>query len=298
MKIIRYNADQIGVVKDDHVIDISALIPHIELRGGQNAMEDLISHFDQYKPAIADLMAKNSGVPLSQVRVLPPLVRPARVMAAFANYLDDPSRTKESVTLEFFHKCSTLIGPGGKIELPDIPQVKVYQAEAELAFVIGKAAHRVSEAEAMDHVFGYLPFYDVSARGLNRRSQLVSKGQETFAACGPWITTADEIADPFALTVKSWIAGTLRQDYQTKFMAHSIAAQIAWLSQFVHLRPGDVIATGVYHEGLWPINVGDTIEIEISGLGRASFNVAGTSAFKHVEFRPGGGGGGVPMTRV
>lgn len=298
MQILRFNSDQIGVVKGDHVVDISSLIPHIDIRGGQNAMEELIGNFDHYKKDIAALLASKPGVPLAQVKLLPPLVRPGRVMAAFANYLDDPSRTKDSVTIEFFHKCSTLVGPGGLIELPEIPQVTVYQAEAELAFVIGKPAHRVSEAQAMDHVFGYIPFFDVSARGLNRRSQLLGKGQETFAACGPWITTADEIADPLALNVKSWIAGTLRQDYETKYMAHSISAQIAWLSQFVHLRPGDIIATGVYHEGLWPINVGDTIEIEISKLGRASFNVGGDSAFKHINFRPGGGGGGVPMTRV
>jgi 2-keto-4-pentenoate hydratase/2-oxohepta-3-ene-1,7-dioic acid hydratase in catechol pathway len=150
----------------------------------------------------------------------------------------------------------------------------------------------------MDHVFGYVPFYDISARGLNRRSQFLGKGQETFAACGPWITTADEIPDPHKLNVRSWVAGALRQDYSTGDMAHPVAAQIAWLSRFVRLRPGDVIATGVHHKGLWPINVGDTIEIEIGGLGRASFNIAGDSPFKHGEFRPGAGGGGSPMTRV
>ncbi len=298
MKILRYNDDRIGVLKGDAVIDIGDLIPHREIRGPQSSMEDLIANFQIHRPKIDELVAKGSGVPLGSVKLLSPLARPGRVMASFANYLDGPTRTKDSVTLEFFHKCTHLVGPGGNVELPEIPQVKVYQAEAELAFVIGKPAHKVTEANAMDHVFGYIPFFDISARGLNRRSQFLGKGQETFAACGPWITTADEVPDHLDLNVKSWIAGTLRQDYSTKHMAHSIPAQVAWLSRFAHLRSGDLIATGVYHVGLWPINVGDTIEIEISNLGKAGFNVAGDSAFKHVDFMPGGGGGGTPMTRV
>jgi 2-keto-4-pentenoate hydratase/2-oxohepta-3-ene-1,7-dioic acid hydratase in catechol pathway len=142
-----------------------------------------------------------------------------------------------------------------------------------------------------------MPFFDISARGMTRRSQLLPKGQETFAPAGPWITTADEIADPHDLTVKSWTSGEPRQNYSTKSMGHKIPAQIAWLSRFVNLRPGDVVATGVFHEGLGPINSGDTIEIEISGLGRTSFNVKGDSPRKAVGFKPGGGPR-FEMTRV
>ena len=80
-------------------------------------------------------------------------------------------------------------------------------------------------------------------------------------------------------------------------MKHNIPAQIEWLSRFVKLRPGEVVATGVFHEGLGPINCGDTIEIEISGLGRASFNVKGDSPRKVAGFQPGGGKR-VEMTRV
>ena len=260
-------------------------------------MEELIAHFGAYRPRIAALVAQGEKRPLASVALLAPLPRPSRVLAAFVNYLDKPGRTADSLPLEFFHKSPHLVGPGGSVELPDIPAVTVFHAEAELAFVIGSSARRVSEAAAMGHVFGYVPFFDVSARGMTRRSQLLPKGQETFAPCGPWITTADEIPDPHNLTVKSWVNGELRQTYSTKHMAHRIPEQVAWLSRFVELRPGDVVATGVFHEGLGPINVGDTIEIEIERLGRASFNVTGDSPRKVGTFQPGGGPR-VEMSRV
>ena len=132
----------------------------------------------------------------------------------------------------------------------------------------------------MDYLFGYVPFFDVSARGLIRRTMLLPKGQDTFNPCGPWITTKDEILDPHRLQVKSWVNGKARQNYSTEHMANRIPSQISWLSRFIQLQPGDVIATGTYHEGLGPINSGDILEIEIEGLGRARFFVKGSSPIK------------------
>jgi 2-keto-4-pentenoate hydratase/2-oxohepta-3-ene-1,7-dioic acid hydratase in catechol pathway len=289
MKIVRFEDDRIGILDHETVVDISDLISHREYRGGQGSMEELITNFDRYRPEIANIVARGAGRPLDKVRLLAPLPRPSRVLAAFVNYLDKPHRTPESLPLEFFHKSPHLVGPGGNVELPDVPAIKEFHAEAELAFVVGKLCKGAKAEDWKSYVFGYVPFFDVSARGLTRRSQLLPKGQETFAACGPWITTADEISDPHDLTVKSWVSGTLRQNYSTRFMAHKIPAQIAWLSRFVHLRPGDMVATGVFHEGLTPINCGDEIAIEINGLGRASFNVTGESPHKAAGFQPGGG---------
>jgi len=289
MKILRFNDDRVGVLNGEAVVDVSDVISHREYRGPQGTMEELIANFASYRPKIEAKVAAGGGRPVSSVKLLAPLPRPARVLAAFVNYLDRPDRTVDTLPLEFFHKSPHLVGPGGTVELPDIEQVAEFHAEAELAFVIGREAWKVSEAAAMDHVFGYVPFFDVSARGLVRRSQLLPKGQETFAPCGPWITTREEVADPHNLTVRSWVSGEARQSYSTRDMAHGIAKQIAWLSRFVRLRPGDVIATGTYHEGLGPIHVGDTLEIEISGLGRASFKVAGDSPRKAKGHQPGGG---------
>jgi 2-keto-4-pentenoate hydratase/2-oxohepta-3-ene-1,7-dioic acid hydratase in catechol pathway len=300
MKILRFNDDRIGVIKGDKVVDISDLISHRDIRGPQGSMDELIGKFDSYRPKIEALLAKGDGPALSSVKLLVPLPHPGRVMAAFANYLDRPDKDPNDVVIEFFHKSPYPVGPGGTTELPDVEAVRVFHAEAELAFVMGKNTRNVSEAAAMDHVFGYIPFFDISARGLTRRSQLLAKGQESFAVCGPWITTRDEIADPHNLNVRSWVSGKTRQDYSTRFMAHKIPVQVSWLSRFVQLRPCDMVATGVYHEGLGPINPGDTLEIEIEGLGRAKFNVGGSTPRKDIEFTVGGGGpgGGPKMSRV
>lgn len=276
MKILRFDDERIGILKDgDLVADISDVISHRDIRGPQGVMEELIGNFESYKSRIEDMVAAAAGVPLAEVTLLAPVPRPSRCLAAFVNYLDTPERTIENLPNEFFHKAPELIGPGGTVVLPDMDQVAVFQAEAELAYVIGRHAKHVAEADAMDHVFGYVPFFDISARGMLRRSQFLPKGQDTFAPAGPWITTKDEIADPHDLRVRSWVNDEARQDYNTKAMAHQIPDQVAWLSRFVQLRPADVIATGTYHTGLGPVNPGDTIHIEIEGLGRASFAVAG-----------------------
>ncbi len=287
MKILRFNDDRIGVLKDgDVVADISGVISHRDERGPQRVMEELIGNFAALRGDIEGLVAGADGIPLADVKLLAPVPRPSRCLAAFVNYLDRPGRTKDTLPPEFFHKTPELTGPEGTVTLKDIGAVTVFHPEAELAFVIGRHAHNVAEADAMDHVFGYMPFFDISARGLTRRSQFVQKCQDSFAPCGPWITTADEVPDPHDLQVKSWVNGEARQDYNTRHMAHYIPAQIAWVSKFLQLQPGDVIATGTFHTGLGPFNPGEVIEIEIERLGRARFNVAGDSPKKDAEWDP------------
>jgi len=276
MKILRFNDDRLGVLKDgDLVADVSDAIDHRDIRGPQRTMEELIGNFAAHRDRIEELAGAAKGVPLAEVTLLAPVPRPSRCLAAFVNYLDSPERTVDTLPNEFFHKAPELVGPGSPVVLPDMDQVPIFQPEAELAYVIGRHAKNVPEAEAMDYVFGYVPFFDISARGMVRRSQFLPKGQDTFAPCGPWITTKDEIPDPHNLQVKSWVNDEARQDYNTRHMAHFIPDQIAWLTRYIQLQPGDVIATGTYHVGLGPCNPGDTLHIEIEGLGRASFPVIG-----------------------
>jgi 2-keto-4-pentenoate hydratase/2-oxohepta-3-ene-1,7-dioic acid hydratase in catechol pathway len=233
------------------------------------------------------MAAQGKSVALSTVKLLAPIPRPSKCLAAFVNYLDRPDQKPENMPNEYFYKAPELVGPEGTVELLDIPPVAVFQPEAELAFVIGKRAKNVKEADAMDYVFGYVPFIDISARGMVRRTQFLPKGQDTYGPCGPWITTKDEIPDPHNIVVKSWVNGQSRQNYNTKFMAHKIPDQIAWLTRFVRLEPGDVIATGTYHEGLGPINNGDVLEIEIEKMGKARFFIKGYGPRKDAEWMPG-----------
>lgn len=298
MKILRFNNDQLGVLKNnDMVVEISDLINYRTERGPQRVMDELIGNFDSYRPRIEKMLAEAKGVPLASVRLLTPIPQPSRCLAAFANYKDSPERNPDTLPDEFFHKSPFLVGPEGDVVLPDLPAVTEYHAEAEIAFVMGKLAKNVSKEKALDYVFGYVPFFDISARGLTRRSQLVPKGQDTFGPCGPWITTKDEVPDPHKLNVKSWVGGVARQDYSTEHMAHLIPEQIAWLTRFIQLHPCDVITTGTYHVGLGPINVGDTLEIEIERLGRARYHVKGDCPPKVKNVKVGGAPGN-PITRV
>ncbi|HXG52504.1 MAG TPA: fumarylacetoacetate hydrolase family protein [candidate division Zixibacteria bacterium] len=288
MKILRFNDDRIGVIKgEDRVVDVSDAVSSRKAKGPQRVMEEIIEGWRKYRRRFEKLLQERDGVPLAEVRLLCPLPRPSKCLAAFVNYLDRPDRTPESLPNEYFYKSPDLVGPDGAIELVDIPPAVVFQPEAELAFVVGRTAKNVPESQALDHVFGYVPFFDISTRGLVRRTQFIPKGQDTHAACGPWIITKDEIPDPHDVIVRSWTNGEPRQNYSTRHMAHKIPDQIAWLTRFLRLNPGDVVATGTYHEGLMPMNVGDTIEIEFQNLGRARFRVTGNSPRKDVAWLPG-----------
>ena len=288
MKILRFDDGRIGILKDgDRVVDVSEAISSRKAKGPQRVIEDIIENFHRYRRKFERIAAQGQGVPLDSVKLLAPIPCPSKCLAAFVNYLDRPDRSVDSLPNEYFYKAPELVGPGGTIELLDIPPVAVYHAEAELAFVVGKRAKNISEGDAMDCIFGYVPFFDISARGLSRRTQFVPKGQDTYGPCGPWITTRDEIPDPHNLVVKSWVNGQPRQNYNTKHMAHKIPDQIAWLTRFVQLQPGDVIATGTYHEGLGPINDGDVLEIEIEGMGKARFSIKGYGPRKEPDWRPG-----------
>jgi len=288
LKILRFNDDRIGVVKNETVVvDVSAAVSSRKAKGPQRVMEEIIEGWRKYRRRFEKIIAAQEGVPLDSVELKCPLPRPSKCLAAFVNYVDRPDRSPESLPNEYFYKSPDLVGPGGTIELIDIPAAVVYQPEAEFAFVMGKNAKNVPESKAMDYVFGYVPFFDISTRGLARRTQFVPKGQDTHGACGPWIITKDEIPDPHAVVVKSWTNGEPRQDYNTRFMAHKIPEQIAWLTRFLCLNPGDVIATGTFHEGLKPINVGDSIEIEFENLGRTKFLIGGNSPRKDADWLPG-----------
>jgi 2-keto-4-pentenoate hydratase/2-oxohepta-3-ene-1,7-dioic acid hydratase in catechol pathway len=288
LKILRFNDDRIGILKNEHtVVDVSQAISSRKAKGPQRVIEDIIDNFRRYRRKFKRIVEQENGVPLDGIKLLAPIPRPAKCLAAFVNYVDRPDRSVDTIPNEYFYKAPELVGPEGNVELLDIPPVIVYQPEAELAFVMGKQAKNVKQEEAMDYVFGYVPYFDISARGLTRRTQFVPKGQDTHGPCGPWITTKDEIPDPHNLAVKSWVNGQPRQDYNTKYMAHKIPDQIAWVTRFVQLQPGDVIATGTYHVGLGPINDGDVLEIEIERMGRARFFIKGYGERKDADWMPG-----------
>jgi 2-keto-4-pentenoate hydratase/2-oxohepta-3-ene-1,7-dioic acid hydratase in catechol pathway len=288
VKILRFNDDRVGVLKNGtNVVDVSGIIQYREEKGPQRVIEEIIANFDDYRKEFERLCNEGSGMPLNVVKLLAPIPRPSKCLAAFVNYLDSPERTPDTLPIEFFYKAPELLGPEGTVEILDLPDVVVTQPEAELAFVMGPCGKGLKEEDALDAVFGYVPFFDISSRGLVRRTQFIPKGQDTHSPCGPWITTKDEVPDPHNLVVKSWVGGEARQNYNTGAMAHKIPELIAWLSRFMQLEPGDVVATGTYHVGLGPFNNGDVLEIEIEGLGKTRFNVKGSGPRKDADWLPG-----------
>lgn len=201
--------------------------------------------------------------------------RPGKIVCMAGNYMESGTIPAPYDVDAFLKSPESVIGDGDVVVLPDAP-ASVFQHEAELGVVIGKRASKVKAAAALDHVFGYVNFMDVSARGINpngRNSFWWQKSWDTFGPVGPWIATKDEAPDPQKLHIRLWNNGDLRQDFPTSDMARSVAQVMELVSNEVTLMPGDVIATGTNHLGLGPLQDGEMVEMEITGLGRLRVRV-------------------------
>jgi 2-keto-4-pentenoate hydratase/2-oxohepta-3-ene-1,7-dioic acid hydratase in catechol pathway len=176
---------------------------------------------------------------------------------------------KDISTYAGFVKASTSIaGPDGAIEKP-FPDRRM-DHEAELGVVIGPRASRVGRANALDHVFGYVPLLDITLRGEEDRSY--RKSFDTFTPIGPAIVTADEVADPGALDIELTVNGEPRQKANTRDLIYDVPRLIELYSEAMTLEPGDVIATGT-PEGVGPLEPGDEVVLTIESVGRLTMPV-------------------------
>ena len=274
MKLAYFDDYKLGVVTSDAVVDVSSAVQDIPRTGPHDLINGVIARFAEYRPRLEEAARRGKAVPLAEVRLRPPLPRPVNIDCMAVNYMEDGTRT-EPAPLNAFHKSPTaVIGPGDTMVLPDVPAT-IFEGEAEVAVVIGKRAKDVKAADAMGHVFGYVNFIDGSARGLPPPGNVFyqMKSRDTFAPLGPWIVTADEIADPHRLQVRLWVNGVLKQNFNTDDMAHKIPRCIEWVSSIHTLEPGDVLATGTNHRGLSAFQDGDVVELEAEGLGRLRISV-------------------------
>ncbi len=201
--------------------------------------------------------------------------RRTSIVCMAVNYMEFGTLKEKPPRAAFFKSSHSVIGDGDVMHLPDVP-ASIFEGEAEMALVIGRRASKVPVEHALDYVFGYMNFVDGSARGLAAGMGLpyFMKCQDDFAPLGPYIVTADEIADPQNLRVRQWNNGTLTHDYPTSDMAHNIAESIAFVTANTTLDVGDVLSLGVNHQGLHPLQHGDVVEQEIEGLGRLTFQVS------------------------
>jgi 2-keto-4-pentenoate hydratase/2-oxohepta-3-ene-1,7-dioic acid hydratase in catechol pathway len=244
----------------------------------------------------AGAQSVTARIPLTSVRLAPPVPDPDKIVCLALNYRDHAEEADQEIPEHpsWFAKFATsLIGPGDAVVLPAAhPDYVDY--EAELAVVIGSVAKDVTAADALTYVAGAMPFNDVSARDLQLENPLWASGKaiDTFGPCGPALVTLDEIDDLQNLGVRTRLNGEIVQEGDTRDQIFDVATVIAWLSRTLTLVPGDIIATGTPAgigalKGVF-LRDGDTVEVEVEGLGSvinpvraASTDVQRTSEVEH-----------------
>jgi 2-keto-4-pentenoate hydratase/2-oxohepta-3-ene-1,7-dioic acid hydratase in catechol pathway len=252
MRLVSYDDSLVGCLDGDQVIPLRA-----------RTMRGAIESWAAGEPLVP---SREEGVPLRDVRLRVPVADPSKIIAAPVNYRDHQAEMNSEAqvgALGFFLKApSSLLDPGGTIQLPY--HDRRFDQEGELALVIGRTARHVSEQAALGCVFGYTGLLDITMRGGEDRS--TRKSFDTFTPMGPVLVTADEFGDPGDVELRCWVAGELRQKASTRDLIWSVARLVSYASSVATLYPGDVITTGT-PAGVGPIAAGDTIRLELSGLG-------------------------------
>ena len=267
-----------GILLDERVIDITAVVLAVDGARGDALMETLIDNFPKLLANLERASGRDSGFPLAQVQLHVP-VRPRKILCCIGNYWEHARREANPLGM-YMKNPDAVIGPDDTVVLPSF-QASVFHHEAELGVVMRGPAKDVSQADYQSAVFGYTCFIDVSARGEGRRTWspglggggFLGKSFDTFAPIGPCITTADEIPDPNALAVKFWNDGQLRHDYTTDDMEHRVSELVSFATGIMTLRSGDIISCGTNHEGLGPMQDGEECVIEIEKIGRMRVHV-------------------------
>ena len=265
-----------GAIVEGGVADLTSALGAVALLDVERRMPALIARFDELREDCEKAAAAGPTYADGEFRLLPPLPRPGKMLCCIGNYWEHAEREPRPINM-FLKSPEAVIGPGGTVRLPPTTEPWVFQHEAELAIVIKGPVKDVSEENYADAVFGYTALNDVSARGEGRRTwragSWMGKSFDTFAPLGPVIATADEIPDPNNLHVRFWNDGQLRHDYNTDDMEHRVPELIAFASSIMTLRSGDLLSCGTNHEGLGPLQDGETAEIEIERIGRMAVHV-------------------------
>ncbi len=277
MKLLSFQTsagDSFGLVEGDGVIDLGQ-----RLGGTYADLRALLDGGGQDEAAA--LSGSEADHALSDITYLQVIPNARRIICIGLNYREHA----EEMGLDFpedpnlFCKWpDALVGHEQDVICPKASSNFDY--EGELAFIMGKPGRHISEADAMAHVAGYAPFLDGSLRDFQGHSVIAGKNFQHSGSCGPWMTTADEIANPMDLQLTTRLNGDVVQNESTEQLYYTIPNIIAYVSQFTPLHPGDVIATGTpsgvgagRKPPLW-MKPGDRIEVEISGLGCLANNVA------------------------
>ena len=286
---------RVGVLAEGQVLDVDdqlaalplpeALTAHLARQGLAPAAGGMLRLLQAGPAALARLVLPQAGLPLEGVQLLAPLPRPGKVVAVGRNYAD---HAKETGVAPFeapriiAKLPSSVCAPGSRVLRP--PGVVKLDFEVELAVVIGTLARQVPRHQALAHVAGYTVLDDLSARefqfDVDPAQTTFAKSMDGFCPMGPWLVSADEIPDPQTLDLRCEVNGELMQQGHTADMLFPVARLIEYLSGFMALEPGDVIATGTpagigaFRSPPRWLQPGDQIRMAISRIGRLEHSIA------------------------
>ncbi len=283
MKICWFNDDRLGVVQEGAVWDVTDALKALPAPTYPNRSGDLaLANLPLLQEAIRTQLSQAPSYSADSVRFLSPVANPGKIIGVPVNYQKHVEEARADVAtftnretgtvIEqglFLKATSSLIGCAESVRI-SMPE-RLTHHEIELAAIIGKRAKDVSEADALSYVAGYSIALDMTVRGAEDRS--MRKSVDTYSVLGPWLVTADEIADPQKLQMRLQVNGVDRQVANTSEMIIFVAEQIAWASRFYTLEPGDVIMTGTC-EGVGPVVPGDVMQADIEGIGSMKVLVA------------------------
>jgi 2-keto-4-pentenoate hydratase/2-oxohepta-3-ene-1,7-dioic acid hydratase in catechol pathway len=320
MKLVTFQLgeeNRVGAVKSDWVLDVGRtieLLAQRKLRVGGHPllrksvqrvlgagpaprdMNEILTRGEEWRAALDEVLkALATGVPpaeaprglltpLKVARLCAPLLRPGKIVCVGRNYAEH-ARERGAETpaqpIFFLKSANTICGPGDPITLP--PNSQQVDYEAELAVVIGKGGRGIAEERAPEHIAGYMILNDVSARDMQSQDKQWFRGKscDTFAPCGPWIVTRDEVPDPHKLAISLTLNGETMQDANTGDMIFRIPFLVSYLSQSLTWEPGDILSTGtpagVGGSRTPPVFLkpGDTASITVEQLGTLTNPVRG-----------------------
>lgn len=292
MKLCIFNSDRIGIVTGESVVDVTdAFEGFVVPKWPYPKYDWLIHHFPAVRESVEKSLASRASIPLNEISLKASVANPGKIIGAPINYRDHIAEANADAEINhgktydsldrfglFLKANSSLIGPSEAIIIPNLERRTDH--EIELAVVIGKMGSCISEAAALDHVFGYCIGLDITVRGPEFPG--FRKSPDTFSVLGPWIVTRDEIPDPNILDLELELNGARKQQSNTRHLIFNVQKLIAYASRFYTLFPGDVIMTGT-PSGVGPIRSGDLLKANIQSIGEMTVRVAQSAESRIAE---------------
>lgn len=283
MKLCRFNDNRLGVVRGDHIVDVTRVLDQLPAQRYPFPQHDVfIAALPALRPAIEVAARNGAEFSVHEVSYLPPVANPGKIIGAPINYRAHAEESQKDANIGhgrqitsiadwglFLKAGSSLVSVSDEVVLR-FPNRR-NDHEVELAVVIGSTCRQIQASQALTHVAGYALSLDMTLRGTE--FQCFRKSIDSYAVLGPWLVTSDEVPDPGALSLWLDVNGQERQRASVSQLIYDVAKLIEFASSFYTLEPGDVIMTGT-PEGVGPVRPGDILTAGIDGLGALHMRVA------------------------